>query len=134
MIYTNFRQDDNYHQNNSGSATGINNPFCATNLTPFNNNTEPGIPLGNYYASVIDERGCFDDAHINIDSVTNSFNTDSVEFGIIQDVSCFNGSNGSIEIINITGGTGSFPAVYNVTWTGPNGYSNNLFHISSLII
>ena len=66
-------------------------------LTPANTNTAPGIPIGDYYVTVIDERGCFADNYINIDSVTNSFNTDSVDY-ISQNVSCFNGTNGAINI------------------------------------
>ncbi|MDC0204748.1 gliding motility-associated C-terminal domain-containing protein [Flavobacteriales bacterium] len=126
-----YQFNDLYHQNNTGNATGINNPFCANNLTPININTAPLIPLGDYYVTVIDERGCFADNYINIDSVTNSFNTDSVDY-ISQNVSCFNGSNGSIDITNVTGGMGNFPSGYTITWTGPSGYANTLFNISSL--
>jgi len=126
-----YQFNDDYHQNNVGSSSGENNPFCATNLTPYNSQTTAGVPLGYYYVSVIDERGCFADDYIDIDSVTNSFNTSSIQY-TSQDVSCYNGSNGEINISNISGGVGTFPAGYTITWTGPNGYSNNIPVISSL--
>ncbi len=139
-----YQFNDNYHQNNTGSGTGSNNPFCANNLTPVNTNTAPGIPIDDYYVTVIDERGCFADNYINIDSVTNSFYIQSIDITDttyilndidtieIQHVSCFNGTNGSINITNITGGMGSFPAGYSFAWTGPNSYSSTLSNISTL--
>lgn len=160
-----YQFNDNYNQNNTGSGTGSNNPFCANNLTPVNTNTAPGIPIDDYYVTVIDERGCFADNYINIDSVTNSFYIQSIDITdttyilnaandsllfydnnllndtlldfdndtiVIQHVSCFNGTNGSIDINNITGGMGSFPTGYSFAWTGPNNYSSTLSNISSL--
>ena len=126
-----YQFNDDYHQNNVGSATGENDPFCAVNLTPYNSQTTSGVPLGYYYVSVIDERGCFADDYIDIDTVTNTFNTNSIDFDATM-VSCYNGSNGEIVINNITGGVGTFPTGYTLTWTGPNGYSNNITDISSL--
>ena len=106
-----YQFNDDYHQNNVGSATGENNPFCATNLTPYNTQTTAGVPLGYYYVSVIDERGCFADDYIDIDSVTNTFNTSSIQY-TSQDVSCYNGTNGEINISNISGGVGTFKWIY----------------------
>ena len=87
------------------------------NLTPYNSQTTAGVPLGYYYVSVIDERGCFADDYIDIDSVTNSFNTSSIQY-TSQDVSCYNGSNGEINISNISGGVGTFLLdINNMDWS-----------------
>ena len=126
-----YQFNDHYSQNNSGNATGANDPFCATSLTPVNTNSVPICPSGNYYVTVLDERGCFEDLCIDIDSVTNSFNLSGID-DTSSNISCFNGVDGFITIQDIVGGMGTFPSQYTIDWTGPNGYSNNLFHIAAL--
>lgn len=119
-----YQWDDAYFQNNTSSALFENSPFCADNLTPFNINTING----NYNVIVIDERGCVASETIDIDTITNTFNSNTISVSVV-DVTCFDGFNGSITISSITGGTPS----YNFLWSGPPGFSQNIQNISSLV-
>ena len=119
-----YQWDDAYFQNNSSSALFENSPFCADNLTPFNINTNNG----NYNVIVIDERGCVASETIDIDTITNTFNSNTISVSVL-DVTCFDGYNGSITISSITGGTSS----YNFLWSGPPGFSQNIQNVSSLV-
>ena len=122
-----YQFNDAYSQTNSGAGSGDNDPFCAINLTPYNNHTTANVPAGYYYVSVLDDRGCFADKYIDIDSVTNTFNTNSVDC-TYTDISCFDGTNGTIDILNLTGGVGTFPMGYWFEFTGPNNYVNNMYN------
>ena len=111
-----YQWDDAYFQNNSNSALFANSPFCAVNLTPINTNSIDG----SYNVIVIDVRGCVASETIDIDTITNTFNTNTI-LESVSDVSCFGGFDGAITISSVTGGTPS----YNFTWTGPGTFSQN---------
>jgi gliding motility-associated-like protein len=139
-----YQWDDAYGQTNL-SALPFGTPFCASNLTPINTNSIDGT----YKVGVWDDRGCFADTTIDIDTITNTFNVNSI-ITTTTHVSCFGGYDGAIDIIefkiidstvfnNITLVVDTFyhiitlpnPA-YSFTWTGPNGYSQNTQNISAL--
>ena len=119
-----YQWDDAYFQNNSNSALFENSQFCAENLTPINVISNDG----SYNVVVIDERGCVASETIDIDTITNTFNTNTITVSV-SDVSCFNDFDGAITISSITGGT----ANYDFSWTGPGNFSQNLQNLSSLI-
>ena len=80
-----------------------------------------------YTILVVDDRQCTAIASFDLDSVTNSFNADSVV--IIEDsVSCFGLYDGALTATNIIGGV--FPYTYD--WVGPNFYNGTGSSISSL--
>jgi gliding motility-associated-like protein len=140
-----YQWDDAYLSNNSNNAlvTGI--PFCAENLTAVNVNSIDG----SYNVFVVDDRGCFADTTINIDTITNTFNVNSI-ITTTTHVSCFGGFDGAIDIIefkiidstvfnNITLVVDTFYQIitlpnpaYSFTWTGPAGYSQTTQNISTL--
>ena len=119
-----YQWDDAYFQNNSSSALFENSPFCADNLTPININTNDG----SYNVIVIDERGCVASETIDIDTITNTFNSNTISVSV-SDVTCFNGFNGSITIDSIIGGTPG----YNFLWSGLPGFSQTLQNIGTLV-
>ena len=118
-----YQWDDAYLTNNSNNALGTGMPFCAENLTAINVNSFDG----SYTVFVIDDRGCFADTTIDIDTITNTFNVNTI-LTTTTNVSCFNGFDGAITINSVTGG---YPG-YTFTWTGPAGYSQNTQNISTL--
>jgi len=134
--------DDVASQNNS-SPLFENSQFCAENLQPINTNSLDG----NYNVFVTDSRGCPADATINIDTITNTFNANSIRY-TATDVSCFGGFDGSISIDalvmidSIVISNGILDTIstvvysplntYNITWTGPGGFSQTGANIGSL--
>jgi gliding motility-associated-like protein len=89
---------------------------CATNLI-----------ADEYTVLVMDDRNCIATVSFNLDSITSSMTTDSVDISV-DDVSCFGIYDGAININNVVGG--SLPYTY--LWTGPGNYTSNLPSISSL--
>ena len=89
---------------------------CATNLI-----------ADDYTVLVMDDRSCIATVSFNLDSITSSMTTDSVDV-TVDDVSCFGLYDGSININNVVGG--ALPYTY--LWTGPANYTSNLSSISSL--
>jgi len=81
----------------------------------------------NYTVMVMDDRNCIATTSFNLDSITSSMTTDSVDI-TVNDVSCFGIYDGSIVINNIVGG--ALPYTY--VWTGPGNYTSSLSDISSL--
>jgi len=136
-----YQWDDAYFQNNFTSALFENSQFCAVNLTPINTNSIDG----SYNVVVVDERGCIASATIDIDTITNTFNSNSI-YVTVSDVKCFGGFDGAISIDSlvmidsITNGildtifsVVSLPdPTYNFVWTGPLGYSNTVDSITAL--
>ena len=80
-----------------------------------------------YTILVVDDRQCTATASFDLDSVTNSFNSDSVVI-IADSVSCFGLYDGTLTATNVIGGVGP----YNYDWIGPNSYTGNGPSISSL--
>ena len=125
--------DDVASQNNS-SPLFENSQFCAENLQPINTNSLDG----NYNVYVNDSRFCLARDSINIDTITNTFNANSIRY-TATDVTCFGGFNGSVSIdslvmidsLVITNGildtvysvVYSPLNTYNITWTGPGGFA-----------
>ena len=89
---------------------------CATNLI-----------ADNYTVLVMDDRNCIATVSFDLDSITSSMTTDSVDV-TVDDVSCFGIYDGAININNVVGG--ALPYTY--LWTGPGNYTSNLSSISSL--
>jgi len=135
-----YQWDDANGQNNTTAALAADIPFCAVSLTPINVNSIDG----KYNVLVIDDRGCIADTAIDIDTITNSFNVNSI-ITTATDVSCFGGFNGSI-VINqfnivdsVVNGVTFFHTIslpnssYSYTWTGPNNFSQTTQNISALV-
>tara|TARA_B110000211_G_scaffold58186_1_gene65021 strand:+ start:262 stop:7914 length:7653 start_codon:yes stop_codon:yes gene_type:complete len=134
--------DDVASQNNS-SPLFANSQFCAENLQPINTNSLDG----NYNVYVNDSRACPASATINIDTITNTFNANSIRY-TATDVTCFGGFDGSISIdslvmidsLVITNGildtvysvVYSPLNTYNITWTGPGGFAQTGANIGAL--
>ena len=89
---------------------------CATNLI-----------ADDYTVLVMDDRNCIATVSFNLDSITSSMTTDSVDI-TVDDVSCFGIYDGAININNVVGG--SLPYTY--LWTGPGNYTSSLPSIASL--
>ena len=127
-IYT---ANDQYLQNNIQNPTGHNEPFCIDSLTPANDNSSSGNCNPNdYWITVVDDRFCYADICINIDSATNTFNYASsvAPYISVQHATCNGDQDGSITINNVTGGT----APYTFLWLGPAPFSQTTQSISSL--
>lgn len=87
-----------------------------------------GVGAGTYTVTVTDGSGC---------SSTQSFNLTSPAALVLtttpsilpmgQNISCFNGADGSIAL-NIAGGSGP----YQVNWSGPNGFSSSSANLTGL--
>ena len=89
---------------------------CATNLI-----------ADDYTVLVMDDRNCIATVSFNLDSITSSMTTDSVDV-TVDDVSCFGIYDGAININNVVGGT----LPYTYLWTGPGNYTSSLSSIASL--
>ncbi len=81
------------------------------------------LPAGSYSAFILDDAGC---------SISSGNITLDQDDEIIIDLnsvnpSCFGDANGSIEA-TVTGGV----APYEITWSGPNGFTSNQLTLSSL--
>ena len=101
---------------------GLNqNTSCAYNLS---------AQFNDYTVIVMDERNCIASASFQLDSITNSMNTDSVLIDISH-VSCFGIYDGSINVNSVPGGFGGV-APYTYTWNGPGTYTGIGDYISSL--
>jgi gliding motility-associated-like protein len=94
----------------------VQNTACAYNLQP-----------DQYTITVMDERNCIAQASFDLDSVTNSFTSDSVII-IENSVSCFGLYDGALTATNLVGGVS--PYTYN--WNGPAFYTGTGSNISSL--
>lgn len=115
------------------SVTGGTAPFSFTWTGPngFNASSEDlvGIGAGTYTVTVIDGASC---------SVSQSFNLNTPSALVLatmpsilplgQNIACFGGADGSIEL-SINGGT----APYQIAWTGPNGFTSNNEDLSALL-
>ena len=136
-----YQLNDVLLQNNTGGALPSGLAFCINDLTPVNTNSFDGT----YTIQVIDDRGCFADTTIDIDSITNTFNTNSI-MTTTTHVSCFGAFDGAISIDSLymidsisANGVDTFyhtvylpNSAYSITWTGPGGFSQNTVNISSL--
>lgn len=74
-----------------------------------------GLHAGIYTVTVFDDRACTASATFDLDSITNTFNPDSVDVSV-SNISCYGTYTGSV---NINGISGSQYPPYNYTWTGP---------------
>ena len=77
---------------------------CATNLI-----------ADEYTVLVMDDRNCIATVSFNLDSITSSMTTDSVDI-IIDDVSCFGIYDGAININNVVGGSLTLYISLDRTW------------------
>jgi gliding motility-associated-like protein len=113
--------DPSGNYNYAWNSTPIQNTACAYNLV-----ARPAL----YVITVMDDRNCIAQASFDLDSITNSFNEDSVV--IIEDsVSCFGLYDGSLDITSVSGGLGGVsPYTYN--WNGPGTYTGLGSNIISL--
>ena len=98
----------------------IQNTTCAFNLI---------ARAAVYTITVTDERMCVADASFDLDSITNSMNTDSVVL-IESPISCFGIYDGVLTVDNIAGLGGVSPYTY--SWDGPGSYTGTGVSISSL--
>ena len=139
-----YQWDDQFLQNNS-SPLFESSQFCAENLEPINVNTVDG----SYNVVVVDDRNCFATASIKIDTITNTFNSNSIHVSV-SNVNCHDGFDGSISVDSIvmidslvvTNGiqdTVFFTSVvyppfssYSFVWTGTGGFTQFGPNISSL--
>lgn len=92
--------------------------------------TASGLVAGNYSVNVYDNNGCTVPITKTITitepaAVLSASSTSPLFNG--NNISCFNGTNGSINLTP-TGGTPS----YTFAWSGPSGYSSNAEDINSL--
>ena len=91
--------------------------------------TDPGtedltnLEAGTYSVTVTDINGCIATENITINSPALGLSVNSS----ITDLSCYNDSTGSIDIL-ISGGTPN----YTTSWVGPNGYTSNLEDLVNL--
>jgi gliding motility-associated-like protein len=74
-----------------------------------------GLHAGLYTVTVFDDRGCTASATFDLDSVTNTFVPDSVNFTVTH-VSCYSLYDGLININSISGS--QYPS-YSYLWSGP---------------
>ena len=84
-----------------------------------NQNTECAYNISAQYYTVIvkDDRDCIAQASFDLDSVTNSFSSDSVVF-IKDTISCFGLYDGGLTVDSVIGGFGGV-GPYSYNWTGP---------------
>ncbi len=87
---------------------------------------QSGLGIGEYKVTVTDENSCTGDTAIYING------PDTMRFGNSSIVQHYLGvgSEGEIDL-EITGGTGT-PSAYGASWTGPDGYTNNIQDINTL--
>lgn len=87
------------------------------------NDTAFSLAAGNYTLTVEDFNGCMEQASVQVfDGIA------VVSSETHTDVSCFNGSDGTIDL-SVTGGHGP----YTYLWSGPNSYSSTNEDLSSLL-
>ncbi|MDD4671379.1 MAG: T9SS type A sorting domain-containing protein [Bacteroidales bacterium] len=87
---------------------------------------QTGLMAGNYCLTITDENGC---------QFTKTYTlTDPDDIIITGSVTNITnpGNNGAVEITNISGGTGSYPADFSYNWVGPNSYSSTNKDVSGL--
>jgi gliding motility-associated-like protein len=92
-----------------------------------------GLASGNYTVTITDANGCTKISTITVTQPSSIVvtNTTSSYTGGYQ-VSCYNGSNGSINI-TVSGGT-PFPGpIYTYLWTGPGAFTSTSQNISGLV-
>ena len=89
------------------------------------------LHAGIYTVTVFDDRACTASATFDLDSITNTFIPDSVDFNV-TDVSCYGLYDGSISINSIAGS--QYPP-YSYNWNGPSPFTsinspllNGLYH------
>jgi gliding motility-associated-like protein len=102
--------------NITANVTGGVQPISyAWSNTIQNTNYVDNLPIGDYSLTITDANGCqkSDTATINEPDSLN------ITIDIVNNVSCFSGSNGLISI-SPSGGTGA----YSYFWQGPNNYVN----------
>jgi large repetitive protein len=81
-----------------------------------------GLPSGEYFLEVFDDNAC-----TSAQSITLTDAGATIE-GVIQDVLCFGGSNGTIDI-TVIGGNPDFT----YEWNGPAGFSSNAEDVTDLV-
>jgi gliding motility-associated-like protein len=74
-----------------------------------------GLHAGIYTVTVFDDRACTASATFDLDSITNTFNSDSVN-STVNHISCYALYDGSVTINSISGS--QYPP-YDYYWTGP---------------
>lgn len=99
----------------SASWTGPDG-FTSSDLNIFN------LPAGDYNLEITDGNNC-----IETFTATISESPEILVDGAIVDVSCFDFSDGSVDI-SVSGGTGGY--IFN--WTGPDGFTSNQEDLTSL--
>jgi|GEM_PF-1923819 len=101
----------NFDGKASATVTGGTAPYTYlwdANANNQTTQTATGLPAGTYSVTVTDAHGCSKSGEISL-SNSNAPNISAV----VTDVSCFNGSNGSIDI-TVTGGTSPYLYTWNV--------------------
>ncbi|NCU77506.1 MAG: hypothetical protein EBV59_11370, partial [Synechococcaceae bacterium WB7_1C_051] len=107
----------------SGGTGSYNFSWTGPNGFSSSNQNISNLFAGTYSVIVSDANNCTEVATVVISEPSQIQATSNV-----TNISCFNGSNGSIDITT-SGGTGG----YTFAWTGPNGYTNSSEDILSLV-
>jgi uncharacterized lipoprotein NlpE involved in copper resistance len=87
---------------------------------------QTGLTAGTYCLCITDENGC----QLN-SSYTITQPDEIVITGTVTNITN-PGSNGAVTITGITGGTGTYPADFSYSWSGPNSFSSTNEDISAL--
>ena len=108
-----------------GSPLNGNYSFSWTGPNGFSSNNAniQGLEPGLYTVTATDNNGCSDDISQNISMPDELI----ITLDNYVDVTCFGFSDGAINT-TISGGT----PIYNINWTGPNGYTSNSADISGI--
>ena len=122
-----FNSNDGTISTVHSGGTGTTLPYLLNNnLTLISNaNSTNNLSSGTYFSFAIDDAGCSSDTNT---LVVNSANQIIIGLSDLQEVTCFDGNDGSIDI-NVSGGT---PPYTNYTWVGPNAYSNSNQNIGNI--
>ena len=123
-----IKTDVSCYGGNNGSATvqgtgGTPGYTYEWNTTPVqNSNTATGLTAGTYTCTVTDAGGCTYIEEVIITEPAQALNVATLN---LQDVNCYNGSDGSI-MVNATGGTPSYSYFWNTTQVQNGPSANNL--------
>jgi hypothetical protein len=108
----------------SGGTVPYNYSWTGPNSYSSTNQNISTLANGLYKLRVTDARGCILESNFTVES------QDTFNYNITQtNVSCKGGSNGSLSTFP-SGGNGG---PYQVTWTGPNGFTSTNFSIRNLV-